>query len=255
MTIWRLVSESLGTIGKEDNDLSRKIAISNAELAGAALVIQRLGLHGREADEALEVAAKLAATGVGDAPILAVSIAAGIACYGPTNLSAAHAGDVLISTLREGHLAMPELCNSLGVALPISSALGFSFAEVCAAIAHYTQLGGSASEATIGLCDAMRSLPAPSCTEQAGLAQLGILRGRLDNDVELSKLLVTPEAVSFALAVTGPNAEGFEKMCERMINSAGATETAFDAATQTTAFAKRRMRVRFKALATALGLG
>ena len=268
-----LTKPAVAAIGKEVNNLSRKVAISNVELAGAAFAIQSAGLRGKEAGEALEIAGKLAAAGLGEARTLGLTTAAAITAYGAANLSAAQAGDVLIATVKEGNLEASELAASLGQALPISSALGVSFAEVGASIAHYTRLGVSAGQATTGVRAAMQSLLKPSRTAQEGLRTLGLqatdlkllvdehglvgalnfLRQELGNDVAFSKFLGSTEALSFALSVTGQNAEGFGKTLDGVTNSAGATEAAFDAASQTTAFAMRQLREDFNVLATQIG--
>ena len=268
-----LTKPAVRAIGDEVNALSRKVAISNVELANAAFAIQSAGLRGKEAGEALEIAGKLSAAGLGEARAIGLTTAAAITAYGSANLSAAQAGDVLIATVKEGNLEASELASSLGQALPISSALGVSFAEVGASIAHYTRLGVSAGEATTGVKAAMKALLSPSRTAQEGLRALGlqatdlkllvdehglvgaldVLRDKLGNDVAFSKFLGSTEALSFALSVTGENAAGFEKTLDGVTNSAGATETAFKAASETTAFAMRQLREDFNVLATELG--
>ena len=210
---------------------------------------------------------------MGDARTIGLSTAAAITAYGSANLSAAQAGDILIATVKEGNLEASELAGALGQALPISAALGVSFAELGASVAHYTRLGVSAGQATTGVRAAMTSFLNPAAKSLKLLNELGIsaddlkamvaekglggaldhLRTQLGDDVAFSKFLGSSEALSFALAVTGDNAEGFAETLDGVSDSAGAVGEAFKQTQETTDFQIKKMKASINVLMTELG--
>ena len=268
-----LSSGAVGQIRGEINELAVTVGIANTELAGAAFAIQSAGLRGREAGEALEIAGMLAAIGLGNARDIGLSASAALTAYAASNLTAAEAGDVLLATVREGNLEASQLAGALGQALPISSALGVSFAELGASVAQYTRLGLSASEATTGVRAAMSALLNPAVRvlnrfESIGISAVSLrelvderglggalefLRQQLNNDADFARLLGSSQALSFALSITGENAAAFGMTLDGVQNSAGLTAQAFDEVGETTAFQLSVLRASVGVLATELG--
>ena len=215
--------------------------------------MQSAGLRGAEAQEVLAQSSKLAVVGLGETKDIALATGAAMTAYGSDLLSAADAGDIMLATVKEGNLEASELAGSLGKVLPVSAALGVSFAEVGAGTAVYTRLGLSASEAINGQRAAMNALLAPTETAKKTLAGLGLttedlremvgerglggtldhLRSQMSAD-EYAKFLGSTEALGFALTITGDNAAEYQRTLDSVTDSTGATTEAFDIASETT---------------------
>jgi len=122
--------------------------------------------------------------------------------YGLTAASTADISDKLFRTIDLGRVRGEELANTIGRVLPLSSALGISFEEVAASLAHLTIQGVKANDAQTQITNVMLKLIRPTEALQEEFRNLGI---------------ATPEA---AIA-----AYGFQGALEKLTESGGTSAT------------------------------
>lgn len=216
-----------------------------------------------KATELLSIANKLAIGGMTDT-FTAVDVLTSVtAAYGVENLSAAHASDLLFTTVRLGKTTAAELGATLGRIAPTASAMGVSFDELSAAIAAVTVQGINTAEATTGLKAAMANIIKPTTEAGAAAAKLGIkfdqtalrakgfsaffteiiAKSKGDKKV-LSDLFGSMEGMNVALALAKENGKAFNDNLAAMGGVAGATDAAFEKMSATLGF----QQDRFKAL-------
>lgn len=118
--------------------------------------------------------------------------------YGFTAASTADISDKLFRTIDLGRVRGEELSNTIGRILPLSAALGVSFEEVAASLAHLTIQGVKASDAQTQITNVMLKLIRPTQALKAEFQDLGI---------------ATPEAAIAAF--------GFQGALEKLTESGG----------------------------------
>jgi TP901 family phage tail tape measure protein len=241
-----------------------ELAKSPQELADALFFVTSAGLRGAEALDVLERSAKLSASGLGETKTVADLLTSAMNAYGSEVLSASQASDILVATIREGKAEAPALAQSMGMVLPIASALSVSFDQVGASIAAMTRTGTDASTASIQLRQILASILKPSNQAEEALQAMGKssleLRKQIRDDGLLSVLqwlstavkdnsdqaenLVSSmgdafpnvRALSGALDIMGKNAEDNIAIFESLADSTGAADYAFQKVTQTAEF-------------------
>ncbi len=231
--------------------LAGSTARAPGELADALFFVTSAGLRGAEALEVLESSAKAAAAGLGETKTIADLVTSAMNAYGSENLSAAKATNVLVGAVREGKAEASELAGSMGQVLPIASELGVGFDQVGAAIAAMTRTGTNAATAATQLRAIMSSLLKPSADAAKALGEmgtssqqlrkqlreeglvsvLGFLRDQMENNEEaMSRVFPNIRALSGALDIMGANAEDNIAIFDRMKDTTGLNEQAFEAA-------------------------
>lgn len=201
--------------------------------------------------------------------------------YGPANLSAKQAADILFSTMRVGKTTVEELIASQGKSLSSASALGVSYEEVGAAIAEMTSKGVSTAEAFTRLDAILTLLSKPTRQQRKafdalneGLGdnafQLGVsdlkAKGLARKLVELQKATGgSSEALS---TLTGRNKEAFQALTQvigpegagglltklrEIQGGAGDAAKAFGIFDKTTAGAFARLKSEFEATLVEIG--
>ncbi len=219
-------------------------------LSQAMFFITSAGLRGKEAMDTLVASAKAAKAGLGDVSTVADAATSALNAYGPQNLSAATATDVLVATVREGKVAADQLAGSIGTVIPLASQMGVSFNEVGAIIASLTRLGMNADEAVTSLQAVMSGLLNPGAQAEKALQAVGLSsaglreeikqKGLLDalttmsnafngNVAEMAQVIPNVRALRGALGLLGANAETTRGIMARMKDVTGATDTAFKA--------------------------
>lgn len=191
--------------------VSSQVGRSQKELAEGLYGITSSGLVGKEAMEALEIASKASAIGLGDVNTIARSLTGVLNAYGKENISAARAAEILFQTLKLGSLEAEALAPALSKVLPISSALGISFEQVGAFIAQASLAGTEASEAVTQLTSIIGALVTPSSEAEETLKGVGlsmeIVRDMAKKDLS--------EALIFLNEKLGGNEEAIGKVLGR----------------------------------------
>ena len=254
--------------------LSGTTAKSPHELAEALFVVTSAGLRGAKAMETLDIAAKASASGLGETKVIARALTGILTSYKDSNLSAAEAGDQLLTVVRAGNLEASELAPVLGRVTGIASQLGISFAEVGASIATFTRLGVSSEEAVTGLRGVINSIVKDSPAASKALGTVGLtfkdLREQIKekgltktllnlvklfkgNEAELAKVIPNVRAFSALLGTAGAQGEDYAEILDQIENSTGNLSEAFEDTTSTSAFKFKQALANLQAAGIKLG--
>ena len=227
------------------------------ELANALYYITSAGIKDSVvALEVLEVAAKAAAAGLGTTETVADAVTSTMNAYGVGQMSAARATDVLVATVREGKAEADTFAPALGKVLPVAAAYGASFEDVSAAIAALSRGGLSAGTSAIYVRQTLSQLMKPSKAATEVLKGVGLsaesirdkvqneglfpalmmLRDRLggiENMGDFTKVFGNVRALTAVLSLVGPAADENAQIFERLNNSAGDLDHAFQSYAET----------------------
>lgn len=255
-------------------ELAGQTARAPAELADAMFFITSAGLTGQDALDALEVSAKAAAVGLGETAVIADLVTSAMNAYGPANLSASNAGDILTATVREGKLEASALAGAFSRVLPLGSALGIEMNELGAAFAAMSRTGTNANEAATQIKGIMVSLLKPTkqgaeVLDKMGLSYEGLRtqlkeKGLLDtlqtltekfdgNLEETGMLFGNVNALSGVLDMMGSGADTTAEIFGKLENTTGDLNKAFDNTTNTAGFKLAQMWARLKVLMVEVG--
>lgn len=255
-------------------DMAPAVGIGPRALSEALLVVTSTGFEGAEALKILELSAKSSAIGMGDTKDIARALTAAISAYGAENLTAAQAADILHQTVLVGGAEATELAGELGRVVGVASQLGVSFAEVGAFIATYTRLGLSAAEATTGLSGALNTILSPSQEARKALAGVGLsadslrtmvaeqglggalitLLGRLNGNADaIGAVFGNVRALAGVMGTAGTQAEAYRSNLDKITNSTGSLNAAFERTKTTFAFQWEQLKAQAERAGIALG--
>lgn len=225
------------------------------ELAEALFFVESAGFRGTEALEVLRASAMAATGGLGTVASVADAVTSAVNAYGPATLSAARATDVLVATVREGKIEADAIASSLGRVTGIAAELGVPFEDVGATLATLTRVGASAEQGVTALASTLRTILKPSQGAEDALRDAGLsieeLRSQLQSEglfstlqnlrtsleasgQELTDVFENAESLTAVFALLGKNTEQAEQIFNSMANTIdGATQKAFEAATET----------------------
>ncbi len=264
----RELSKVTGLVGISEKQVSQwgnqilklgpQIGQAPKALAEALFYVTSAGLRGAEAMDVLTLSGKAASAGLGETAVVADLVTSAMNAYGPKNLSAAKATDILVAAVREGKAAAADLAGSMGAVLPLASELGVEFEEVAATQAAMTRTGTDASEAATQLKGIMASLLKPTKEANDTLKKMGTsaseMRKKIKEDGLLNTLIELREstkkygeetvakvfpnirALMGILDLMGANLEDNKKVFENVANSTGMLDEAFKAASETLDF-------------------
>jgi len=230
---------------------------SSTEAAEALFFITSAGLRGQEAIDTLEASLKASAIGLGETAVVADLVTSATNAYGSSILGAAQATDVLTAAVRYGKLEPADLAQSMGMVLPVASAMGVSFDQVGAAFAAMSRTGTDASTAATQLRQILATILKPTAEANDELAKYGLsaqglreqlrergllsvlqtLTGTLGmNDDAISKVFGNIRALSGVLDLMGSNAQATEEIFAGMADTTGMLDEAFGVTADTAAF-------------------
>lgn len=241
-------------------DMAVETGRTARELADAFFFITSAGIRGGASGdplEVLEMSAKAAAAGMGEAKIVADALTSAINAYGVTNLSAAEATDVLVATIREGKLEAETVAGVIGKVIPIAAQLGVEFNEVGAAIATMSRIGIDADVGSTALRAMLNGILGPTADtkkafqefgtsaeelqimlrDQGLLATLQFLGEHFDGNNEAAKrAFPNIRALTAALGILADNSHQANLIFGAMVDNTGDLDRAFQAMTETTQF-------------------
>lgn len=273
-TLVGIAGDEVEAMKKDVLALAGETARSPEELAEAIFTITSAGLRGSAAMDTLTLAAKAAASGLGETKDIARAVTGILQSYGEENINAARATDILTAIVREGNLEASELAPVLGRITGIASELGISFEEVGASIATFTRLGVDSAEAVTGLLGVMNSLIKPTDSGRKALASVGLTFEDLRKQVKekgltktliglvksfkgntegLSQLIPNVRALSTVLGTAGAQGEAYEQILNNISNSQGILNEAFEKTTEESAFKFEQVLAKLKVAAIKVG--
>lgn len=273
-----LVGISQTQVDSWSKDLMRlgpELGKSPKELAEALYFVASSGIDTSKAIDVVVASAKAASAGLGDTQVVADAVSSALNAYAGSNLTAAQATAILVSTVREGKGEASEIAPALGRVIPIASQMGISFDQVGAAMAGMTLVGFDAAESATNLSGIMSAFLKPSKQAKDALAAYGLSAEGVRNTIQKDGLLGALDMLRTkigdddeALAAIFPNIRGFrgllsltgenaEQTAQIFKDLAGTTEadlnSAFEAVTTTGAFQFQQAMAQAQDLLIVLG--
>ena len=166
--------KELGRLKESVKQLAVETGRSPTELAEALYQIESSGVDASKALEVLELSAKTAALGMGEANTIADALTSVINAYGAENISAAQAADILTAAVREGKGEASAMAPQLGNLLPLAKQLKVNFADTAGTLAFLTQTSGDAARSSTMLEGVLQKLIKPTRQGKEELEAVGL---------------------------------------------------------------------------------
>lgn len=251
-------TDAVDTMKKAVLGLAGETTRAPQELADALYFITSSGI--RDATTGLEIlrqSALASAAGMGTTQVVADSVTSAMNAYGLANLSAARTTDVLVAAVREGKAEADTFAPAFSKVLPVASAFGASFEDVAAAMAALTRSGMTAGTAGIYVRQILSQLLKPSKQAADMLASVGTSAAQVRENIQekglfaglqeltdslggtgagaedIAKVFGNVRALTAVLQLMGPAAAENEEVFQRLNNSTGDLDFAFQAYAET----------------------
>lgn len=264
---------SLSTIEADIMSLSRNTGQSAGDITEAAYQAMSASVDTASAVQFVDEANKLAVGGFTQQATAADVLTTAINAYGLQVAEATRLSDMLIMTQNLGKTTVDELAQNMGRVIPLASAYNVEMDNLSAAYAEMTKNGIATAESTTYIKSMLNELGSSGSEvskvlmEQTGqsFAQLmqdgyslgdvlQVLGQSVDgNTTAFNNLWGSQEAGIGALSLFNSGASAFNGTLREMQGSAGATEKAYSAMTDTTEFAAQRMSNSFSNLKLTVG--
>lgn len=264
---------SLSTIEADIMSLSRKTGQSAGDITEASYQAMSASVDTASAVKFVDEANKLAVGGFTQQATAADVLTTAINAYGLQVAEATRLSDMLIMTQNLGKTTVDELAQNMGRVIPLASAYNVEMDNLSAAYAEMTKNGIATAESTTYIKSMLNELGSAGSevskvlTEQTGqsfaqLMQNGYSLGDVlqvlgqsvdGNTTAFNNLWGSQEAGIGALSLFNSGAAAFNGTLREMQGSAGATEKAYSAMTDTTEFAAQRMSNSFSNLKLTVG--
>ena len=221
----------------------------------------------------VEAAQKAGVAGMSDVSVAVDALTSVINAYQKDVEEAGKVSDIMFKTVELGKIEFDELAANIGKVAPSAAAFGVSFEDVGAAISAITALGVSPSETMTSLKALFKDL-GKSGTELnkiftqlsgQGFAEFIEGGGTLVDAVALLKNYSDETGKSFfdmttnfesanALAMLGgPAFESYAGMLDKITDSAGATDKAFERVEGTMAYSMNQLKAQLGNMAIEVG--
>jgi TP901 family phage tail tape measure protein len=233
-----------------------KIIAAPKDLADAMYFAGSAGLSAAEAFQVVELSAKGASVGMGQASEIARVLIFALNTFRSQGLTAAGAMDTLTVAIREGTAEPDELAIALGRLLPVARQVGLSFSEVVASVAALTNIGLPVRVATTSLRALFTELLAPTKQANDELKALGLTAQQVRDAVKAGPVVafnlliqathgnidalhqIVPQIRGFTalLGLTGDQAGHVSEIYNKTAHATGALDHALEIMSRTTAF-------------------
>ncbi len=244
----KAAEKSFRKMKREVAALSDELGVAQTELSRGLYDALGAGVPKENAIDFLRVSTKAAIAGVTDTQVAVDGITTSINAFGLEVADAQRVSDVLFQTVNYGKATFEELASQMYDVAPTARVAGVSIEQVGGALAAMTAAGTPARVATTQIRQALVSMMKPTAQLKEAYKDLGVsgwdellkksgsmqaafevLRKETGgNKEELFKMLGSIEAVQGFLALTGDNAGVAADMLQKVSNSTGATQRAFE---------------------------
>lgn len=252
-TIADLGNLSIQKLGSQITDMSNTMGIAATDIAEATYQAISAGQDTANAVEFAGQAAKLATAGFTSTTSAVDILTTALNAYGLSADQATHVSDVLLTTQNLGKTSVDELSSSMGRVIPLAAAYNVSVENLSSGLAVMTANGIATAEATTYTKSMLNELGDTGSTvgkilqAETGksFAQLNaegkslgdvlqILYDSVGNDsTAFAGLWSSVEAGTGALSLASGGADKFNGVLAQMVDSAGATDTAYQTMTDT----------------------
>lgn len=226
------VANNLGKFKQGIIEMSTEIPVPADEAAKAFYRIVSAGHDGAAGMEILRVSAKAAVGGITQTVAAADAITSILNAYNKGAGEAESISDRLFTAAQIGKTSMDELGHSIWQVIPVAASFGIESEQALAAVATLAKSGTPVAQAVMQVRAAIMAASEQlgdgyfnTYTLQQGLQEIA---GRAaGSEAQLQALVPEIEGVNAILGLTGTNAQAAASDLEELMNSAGATETAF----------------------------
>ena len=252
-TIADLGKLSIQKLGSQITDMSNTMGIAATDIAEATYQAISAGQDTANAVEFAGQAAKLATAGFTSTTSAVDILTTALNAYGLSADQATHVSDVLLTTQNLGKTSVDELSSSMGRVIPLAAAYNVSVENLSSGLAVMTANGIATAEATTYTKSMLNELGDTGSSvgkilqQQTGksFAQLNaegkslgdvlqILYDSVGGDsTAFAGLWSSVEAGTGALSLASGGADKFNGVLAQMVDSAGATDTAYQTMTDT----------------------
>lgn len=252
-TIADLGKLSIQKLGSQITDMSNTMGIAATDIAEATYQAISAGQDTANAVEFAGQAAKLATAGFTSTTSAVDILTTALNAYGLSADQATHISDVLLTTQNLGKTSVDELSSSMGKVIPLAAAYNDSVENLSSGLAVMTANGIATAEATTYTKSMLNELGDTGSNvgkilqQQTGksFAQLNaegkslgdvlqILYDSVGGDsTAFAGLWSSVEAGTGALSLASGGADKFNGVLAQMVDSAGATDTAYQTMTDT----------------------
>lgn len=252
-TIADLGKLSIQKLGSQITDMSNTMGIAATDIAEATYQAISAGQDTANAVEFAGQAAKLATAGFTSTTSAVDILTTALNAYGLSADQATHVSDVLLTTQNLGKTSVDELSSSMGKVIPLAAAYNVSVENLSSGLAVMTANGIATAEATTYTKSMLNELGNTGSTvgkilqAETGksFAQLNaegkslgdvlqILYDSVGGDsTAFAGLWSSVEAGTGALSLASGGADKFNGVLAQMVDSAGATDTAYQTMTDT----------------------
>lgn len=233
-----------------------RVIASPRSLADSLYFAGSAGLSASEAFQVVELSAKGASVGMGQASDISKVLIFALNSFRGQGLTAASAMDTLTVAIKEGTAEPDELAIALGRLLPVARQVGLSFDEVVGSVAALTNIGLPTRVAVTSLRALFTELLAPTKQANDQLRALGLTAQEVRDAVAAGPVVamnllinathgnidalhqVVPQIRGFTalLGLTGDQAQHVTDIYNATKNSVGALGHALEVMSRTTAF-------------------
>ena len=252
-TIADLGKLSIQKLGSQITDMSNTMGIAATDIAEATYQAISAGQDTANAVEFAGQAAKLATAGFTSTTSAVDILTTALNAYGLSADQATHVSDVLLTTQNLGKTSVDELSSSMGKVIPLAAAYNVSVENLSSGLAVMTANGIATAEATTYTKSMLNELGDTGSSvgkilqQQTGksFAQLSADGKSLgdvlqvlydsvgDDGTAFAGLWSSVEAGTGALSLASGGADKFNGVLAQMVDSAGATDTAYQTMTDT----------------------
>lgn len=262
----------IGELKEQITDLSGTMGIATGDLAEATYQAISAGQDTGDAVAFAGQAAKLAAAGFTSSSSAVDILTTALNAYGLGADKATHVSDVLLTTQNLGKTSVDELSASMGRVIPLAAAYKVNVENLSSGLAIMTANGIATAEATTYTKSMLNELGDTGSTvgkilqkeTGQGFAELmdsghslgdvlQVLYDSVGGDAtKFAALWSSVEAGTGALSLANSGAEKFNDVLGQMVDSSGATETAYTTMTDTMAHRMESLKTNAANLGIAL---
>lgn len=264
---------STSALSAQISELSMDTARNVNELADASYNAISAGIATEDAVATVGEATKLATAGFTSSSSALSVLTTALNAYGLETSEVTNISDSLVTSQNLGVLTIDQMANSMGKAISTASAYSVDLYNLEAGYISLTKAGISVEESTTYISSMFNELgSAGSNVATIIIEETGMSFGQLMNagysladvldivyesagrDAEaMMNLWGSAEAGKAANAVINQGLNTFNSNLEKLENSAGTTQAAYEAMTNTTAYSTERLENSFHNLSIAIG--
>lgn len=237
----------LGTLSQQIMELSNKTGIAANAIADDVYNAISAGQKTGDAVNFVTNSTKLAKAGFAESSQTLDVLTTVLNAYGMSADKVSTVSDMLVQTQNKGKVTVGELASSMGKIIPTANASNVSLEQLCAGYAIMTSKGIAAAETTTYMNSMLNELSKSGSTTDKLLRQkmggsfaelmasgksLGEILGGIQEEANksglaLSDMFSSSEAGKAAMSLLSNGVDGFNSSVQDMVNSVGATDSAF----------------------------